>query len=123
MKWKKAQCGEHNNDNDPVQDEVEERAQDGEHERHAHASDASSPSLRSPSTSPGSKTIQKQHKRYFDVASLKVASLNFASLTVVYQVIPIGESIAVNSVIYVNKLTLNGISGLYLTFFSKSVDY
>ena len=35
---------------------MEEGAQDGEHERDAHAPDASSPSLRSSPASPGTKT-------------------------------------------------------------------
>jgi hypothetical protein len=36
-----------------LQDEVEEGAQDGKHERHAHAPDAPGPRLRPPPTPPG----------------------------------------------------------------------
>ena len=43
-------------------DEVEEGAQDGQHERHAHASDAPGPGVWSPSTSPGSSPLSTLSK-------------------------------------------------------------
>ena len=59
---------------------MEEGAQDGQHERHAHAPDAPSPSIWSSSTSSGSSPLSKISKDTHSILFSLTSSISFDSI-------------------------------------------